>query len=476
MDNPEQPTEFPEKIIFPPASLQQRFSAFLMDLIINGHLLVLWALGFQYFMQGSLSHPFSFKGNGLFVFCSTSAALHLLYFFFFEGVLTTTPGKALAGIFIQKKKGGMPSLIAIFIRNFFRFVDYPCVLFTGVSLMEGTQHHQRLGDILSGMVVVSKTSFGSRCLDLQTLRLAGITRRCLAFFIDLIIFIPFLYGLFLAIPVSRPFVSKILLALVPTISFFYVTFFETIFQTTAGKALMGMKVISEDGRPARFASLFLRQLLRILDTNPLGYLCVVISSKKQRLGDLMSGTLVVLDRKGLRGWLSLPLMIFISAAVAYGGFRQSDNFLKMDRVLKVGRYRMLLIPDVIRYKIFGNLYIENITLAKNENQTDFQSSFEPGDVVYIRFFLSGYQINDEMASLQTDLVVYDSNNTVILNLPEAIHSTLPVGQQKSAQLIIKFILHPNALPGRYKITLTAQDYFGKQEIQKTEFFTLQKKL
>ena len=48
------------------------------------------------------------------------------------------------------------------------------------------------------------------------------------------------------------------------------TLSETLFQTTPGKALLGLKVAQEDGRPARFATLWLRNVFKLFDANPIG--------------------------------------------------------------------------------------------------------------------------------------------------------------------------------------------------------------
>jgi uncharacterized RDD family membrane protein YckC len=66
---------------------------------------------------------------------------------------------------------------------------------------------------------------------------------------------------------------------------------------TLGKRLLRLRVVDEQGLPLRFPQLALRNLLRLVDALPLLYLlggiCVVISPRRQRLGDLAAGTLVV---------------------------------------------------------------------------------------------------------------------------------------------------------------------------------------
>ena len=66
---------------------------------------------------------------------------------------------------------------------------------------------------------------------------------------------------------------------------------------TVGKRLFGLRVIAEDGAPAGFSAVLVRNLARVVDFLPgfygLGLLSIVVSSKSQRLGDLAAGTYVV---------------------------------------------------------------------------------------------------------------------------------------------------------------------------------------
>jgi uncharacterized RDD family membrane protein YckC len=66
---------------------------------------------------------------------------------------------------------------------------------------------------------------------------------------------------------------------------------------TIGKRIFGLRVIADDGSPAGFTAVMVRNLLRVIDFLPgfygLGLLAIVVSSRSQRLGDLAAGTFVV---------------------------------------------------------------------------------------------------------------------------------------------------------------------------------------
>ncbi len=71
---------------------------------------------------------------------------------------------------------------------------------------------------------------------------------------------------------------------------------------TPGKRWLRLRVIREDGRPITFLEAAARNLLRIFDMMPfpfysIGLVCVFISSRDQRIGDLVAGTVVVRERE-----------------------------------------------------------------------------------------------------------------------------------------------------------------------------------
>lgn len=83
--------------------------------------------------------------------------------------------------------------------------------------------------------------------------------------------------------------------------FFYGGLFETIWSgQTPGKWAMGMRVVTIDGQPISGAQAILRNLMRGADILPLGYQVGLISAamtpRFQRLGDLVSQTMVVIEQ------------------------------------------------------------------------------------------------------------------------------------------------------------------------------------
>jgi uncharacterized RDD family membrane protein YckC len=98
---------------------------------------------------------------------------------------------------------------------------------------------------------------------------------------------------------------------------------------TPGKRLVGLRVLSVTGRPARIDEAILRNLLRVIDQLPgvyaIGIVTMLVSSRNQRLGDLAAGTVVVHEKA-----LSVPVLTVASPsglAWSGGGLTEAELLL-----------------------------------------------------------------------------------------------------------------------------------------------------
>lgn len=105
------------------------------------------------------------------------------------------------------------------------------------------------------------------------------------------------------------------------LSWFYGGLFEALWNgQTPGKRLLGLRVLSIDGRPINAMQAVLRNVLRDVDAWPmvglggvfgvplymLGLVTMAANDRYQRLGDLACGTIVVVERRArLRGLAQL---------------------------------------------------------------------------------------------------------------------------------------------------------------------------
>jgi len=132
---------------------------------------------------------------------------------------------------------------------------------------------------------------------------AGLGERVAAYLIDLAIFVA-LYLVVVFGGIAGSFSSlgekAIIVAIIIYLACyaFYDLVCEVLFNgQSVGKKLMKIKVVSIDGSQASTGQYFIRWIFRIIDftlsANLLGFLCVAVSEKKQRIGDVVAGTTVI---------------------------------------------------------------------------------------------------------------------------------------------------------------------------------------
>ena len=84
------------------------------------------------------------------------------------------------------------------------------------------------------------------------------------------------------------------------ILWFYNIFFEVVYNgVTPGKRIMGLRAVCADGTPIGFVNSLLRSTLLFIDMLPVSYLLGItlmsLTKNRQRLGDIVAGTVVVYD-------------------------------------------------------------------------------------------------------------------------------------------------------------------------------------
>ncbi|NOV04678.1 RDD family protein [Paenibacillus planticolens] len=70
---------------------------------------------------------------------------------------------------------------------------------------------------------------------------------------------------------------------------------------TPGKRILGLRVIQNNGQSATILSILIRNLFRLLDMMPvfyfIGAVSIFLSSKDKRVGDMVAGTIVVIEAR-----------------------------------------------------------------------------------------------------------------------------------------------------------------------------------
>ena len=105
------------------------------------------------------------------------------------------------------------------------------------------------------------------------------------------------------------------------IQFGYPVICEMLFAgRTIGKRIFGLRAIQDNGQPLSLYHILIRGLFRTtLDLLYVGLLAMFFSKKHKRLGDMVAGTIVVIESGVHEGVVSLadaPLPLFISPFIA----------------------------------------------------------------------------------------------------------------------------------------------------------------
>ena len=138
-------------------------------------------------------------------------------------------------------------------------------------------------------------------------KLIGLGERIVAFLIDGLILTAYMTIVENLVAVSEIFdadgwtqIGFLSLFLLP--AFFYSLLCHVIFGgQTVGKMIMKIKVVRFDGSPTQWYNFLVRWMLRIIDIwmffASIGVLSILLSEKKQRVGDAAAGTVVISVKK-----------------------------------------------------------------------------------------------------------------------------------------------------------------------------------
>ena len=130
--------------------------------------------------------------------------------------------------------------------------------------------------------------------------------RALALFIDHVIAFAVMMLAVAFVPESLPQI-KALLFFVIYLAYFVVL--EALWSRTVGKFVQGLVVRKLDGNRCDWTAALIRGFLRIFEVNPLllgglpAALAIITSKRRQRIGDMLAGTVVVSNKLS---WSSVP--------------------------------------------------------------------------------------------------------------------------------------------------------------------------
>lgn len=479
----EQPTKPPEEYGLPTqyqptkdtyedpfASFTARFGALLIDIVLIGYIMI---ASYHYFGDKlrmpaiTLNDLSNLKNTSV---IGTAAAIFFAYFFLFEGIIARTPGKLLCGISVTHRLGGPPHLFGVLIRNLIRFIDIGLFPITGFGLAEISLKRQRLGDWFGGTIIRRSREFGAPLQTADNIEWGSVTRRTIALHLDVIVFAGAILFFLLSLPISRPEITNKILLAGPILLVAYWVICETFLGGTPAKLLLGLRVVDEKARPIQLAGSLIRTIFRIMDHNPLGYLCAMLSSRKQRPGDLAAQSSVIRIGWSFHRFISLIIIAGILSGLAYYGTRNPDNFIRQERVLKVGPWILPDLPSHLKYYLGTHLRIGSFYFGQaSAPATDQEPLYTPGEIVYITAEVSGYITKENLAWLQQDLLVTDPNGKTLVDLLNVVNKRFPASDARKQSLTSSFLLPLRIETGRYQVKIRVRDRYGNMigEAEKT---------
>lgn len=145
-----------------------------------------------------------------------------------------------------------------------------------------------------------------------TYSIAGIGTRSLAVGIDMLIqgaamffiVLGFYYMAGTGALSESLYLAGIILAAALLFFVYFIVFEIAMDGKTPGKAAVGIRVLYTNGQPVSFYGALMRNLFRLLDFLPafygIGVIALFVSKDARRIGDIVAGTIVVIDRTKAR--------------------------------------------------------------------------------------------------------------------------------------------------------------------------------
>ena len=214
--------------------------------------------------------------------------------------------------------------------------------------------------------------------------LAGLASRALAWGIDALVMAALSVALLIVVGLAGivlgAFAVAVYLAAAFVLQFGYFAVLEWAQQgQTVGKRVMGLRVLRLGGGRVGFYEAMVRNLLRVLDSLPLTYLAgagtILASRRRQRLGDLLAGTVVVRESRR-----PLPAAILPEGA-RYNSLVEDRRALAAARARVSPALREILVSLALRREeisvdarmaLFGRLadHLEDLGVPRPESLSD----------------------------------------------------------------------------------------------------------
>lgn len=458
------------------APIKDRFAAMFVDGIFLYSFYWILMPVHRYIVYGEAAGPIPFAGISGLIFHGVFLLVAILWFLIPELAFGASLGKFLCHLTIRDEDGDLPSFLSILIRNLLRPIDillFP--LFIVAALMEWSEWHRRIGDILARTIVLKKLAERKRVNTYSLDTLAGASGRVIAFIIDFILFAAFVFGMALLLNSNDPLGGMMIIVFLPIAIFLFWALPEWIVKTSPGKWLLGYVISCEDGSGIDLPAAVIRTVWRLFDTQLFGYLTMLFSLRHQRPGDSAAQTVVIKHTRQLRVIIAIALLFLISSASLYSGLLNRDSFLHEG-------FQINFLPTV-EFSSFGfskkiqapaNLMTRNFIFAANDpSEIRRPSIYSPGETVFITFEVDGFKRDDKKVWIQEDLNVQYPNSEVAIKLDNINDFHQEMENEGSIKFENNIAIPTNADLGRYTLTITLRDLNSRQELKEQRFFYVQ---
>jgi uncharacterized RDD family membrane protein YckC len=455
------------------AELKDRFAAFFIDVALLYFLYWMILIPYRSIAFGSAAGPIPASGKSGLIFHGIVLLIAFLWFSLQQFVFSATVGKMFCHLTVRKVDGSPITFTASILRTVFIPIDIILSpLLVSLAAMEWSAWHRRIGDIVASTLVIKKLGRPTRQYALSLDIVSSATRRAIAFVIDLGFALAFTAGYALMLTPDQPMASMVLLVLFPPILLAFFMIPEWLTGTSPGKWVLGMAICHEDGTAIGVSTALVRNLWRIFDANPLGYLTSLFSVRKQRPGDTAAGSLVVTVAREWKGLIGLVGVLLISTAVLYAGSQNRTNFLKSDFEINfLPSFDISTRNKDLSKALMRNLGIRNFNFAAGSANAERKPAiFSPGETLYMIFDVGGFAIKDGSAWIQEDLNIRYPDGSVGLKL----QNINDFNQELTDPGLIRFEnniqLPEGSASGRYTVTITLRDRLARSEIKEQRFF------
>ncbi len=465
------------KLIIRPASIADRATAFLIDLLVLWNLY--WAMVQVYmqwrFKNWDIAAPTNLQLEGI-LFHIAILLLYFLYFISFEGLFGATIGKWCCKLRVKLEGGSPPSWMAVITRNTLRALDMLPLGLLALASMEWSKQNQRVGDLAAGTIVVKQTQEYATTDDFIPVdNIATTTGRLISGSVDLALLFSSALAMMGLLNSEQRFYSRWLSIAGPGLLLRCWSLLQVFMQSTPGLWICGYRIAKERGERMDFAAALRRTALLPLDllAAPVAWL---LSPRRQRLGDSAAGTVVIRagwSHRGAVGTVAAIMTIALLTNMAlhneHGPIATSRNWSDPYTWLNQ-KFTWSVLPSTEIGPDFTSEYSNNNILrlvgfrfaADQPNNTRSPAVFLPRETAIFVMEVHGATTKENMIWIQEDLSIrfpdgsYGLRQENIIDMHQIKRTRGPIELTNSVKL-------PDWIsPGEYTVYITIRDRLNEE--------------